>query len=97
MVEKKWETPFEPQLRLFAGRIDHLHAAGFLEPLKSGEAALKKIWEVVQTLFSAMNDIQGLVAVRLGSNTKVVFKSSPGYASMPPAHHFVVVPTKECS
>ena len=45
---------------LFAEMNDYLHAA-------------KKNWEAVQTLFSAMKEMQELVAIRVGSNTKVVF------------------------
>ena len=36
----KSETPCEPELLLFAGMNDHLHAAGLLEHLK-GEAPTK--------------------------------------------------------
>ena len=36
-----------------------------------------------------MNEVQELVASRLGSKTKVVFASSPGYTGMPPALQFV--------
>ena len=36
-----------------------------------------------------MNEVQELVASRLGSKTKVVFASSSGYASMPPSLQFV--------
>ena len=36
-----------------------------------------------------MNEAQELVAFRLASKTKVVFASSPGYTSMPPALQFV--------
>ena len=36
-----------------------------------------------------MNEVQQLVASQLGSKTRVVFASSPGYASMPPALHFI--------
>ena len=82
------ETPCEPELLLFAGMNDHLHAAGLLEHLRSGEPSPKKIWESIQTLFAAMNEVQELVASRLGSETKVVFASSPGYAGMPPALQF---------
>ena len=41
------------------------------------------------TLFASMNEIQELVAARLKSKTKVVFTSSPGYSSMPPALQLV--------
>ena len=36
-----------------------------------------------------MNEVQELVASRLGSKTKVVFASSPGITGMPPALQFV--------
>ena len=49
----------------------------------------KKIWEVIQILFAAMNEVQELAASRLGYKTKVIFSSSSGYADMPPALHFV--------
>ena len=68
---------------------DHLHAAGLLEPLRSWEPTPKKICEAIQTLFAEMNNVQELVTSRLGSKTKVVFASSPGYAGMPPALQFV--------
>ena len=77
--------PCEPELLLFAGMNDHLHAAGLLEPLRSGKPTQKKIWEAIQTLFAAMNQVPELVTSMLGSKTKVVFASSPGYAGMPPA------------
>ena len=85
----KLETQCEPELLLFAGMNDHLHAAKLLEHLRRGEPTPKKIWEAIQKLFSAMNEVQELVASRLGSKTKVVFGSSPGYAGMPPALQFV--------
>ena len=37
VVAMKLEMPCEPKLLLFAGMNDHLHAAGLLEPLRSGE------------------------------------------------------------
>ena len=77
------------RLLLFAGMNDHLHVAGLLEPLRSGELTTKKIWEAIQTLFAAMNEVQELVVSPLGSKTRVVFASSPGYAIMPPALQFV--------
>ena len=85
LVAMKSETPCEPDLLLFAGMIDHLRAAGLLAPLRSGEPTKKKIWEAIQTLFAATNEVQELVTSRLGSKTRVVFASSLGYASMPPA------------
>ena len=81
----KSETPCEHDWLLFAQMNDHLHAAGLLEPLMTGEPTPKKIWEAIQMLFASMNEIQELVASRLVSMTKVVFASSPGYSSMPPA------------
>ena len=81
--------PCEPELLLFAGMNDHLHAAGLLEQLKGDEPTPKKIWEAIQTLFAAMNEVQENVSSRFGLETKVVFMRSPGYASMPPALQFV--------
>ena len=68
---------------------DHLHAAGLLEQLKGDKPTPKKIWEAIQTLFAAMNEEQENFSSRFGSKTKVVFTTSPGYASMPPALQFV--------
>ena len=85
----KPEMSCEPELLLFAGMNDHLHAAGLLEHLKSYAPALKKVWEAFQTLFAAMNEVQENVTTRFGAKTKVAFKTSPGYASMPPALQFV--------
>ena len=89
MVAIKSEMPCEPELLLFAGMNDHLHATGFLEQLKGDEPAPKRIWEAIQTLFAAMHEVQENVASRFGSKTRVVFTTSPGYASMPPALQFV--------
>ena len=89
VVAVKSEMPCEPELLLFAGMNDHLHATGFLEQLKGDEPTPKKIWEAIQTLFAAMNEVQENVASRFGSKTKVAFTTSPGYASMPPALQFV--------
>ena len=89
VVAIKSEMPCEPELQLFAGMNDHLHATGFLEQLKGDEPAPKKIWEAIQTLFAAMNEVQENFASRFGSKTKVAFTTSPGYASMPPALQFV--------
>ena len=89
VVALKLEMPCEPELLLFAGMNDHLHATGFLERLKGDEPAPKRIWEAIQTLFAAMNEVQENVASRFGSKTRVVFTTSPGYASMPPALQFV--------
>ena len=85
VVAMKSEMPCEPELLLFAGMNDHLHAAGLLEPLRNGKQTPKKIWEAVKTLFTAMNEIHELMAARLGSETKVVFTSSPAYSIMLPA------------
>ena len=83
VVAIKSEMPCEPELLLFAGINDHLHAAGFLERLKGDEPTPKKVWEAIQTLFAAMNEVQENVSSRYGPKTKVVFTTSPGYASMP--------------
>ena len=89
VVAIKSEMPCEPELLLFAGMIDHLHAAGLLEQLKGDEPMPKKIWEAIQTLFVAMSKAQENASSRFGPKTKVVFTTSPGYASMPPALQFV--------
>ena len=89
VVAIKSEMPCEPELLLFAGMNDHLNATGFLEQLKGDEPAPKKIWEAIQTLFVAMKEMQENVASQFGSKTRVVFTTSPGYASMPPALQFV--------
>ena len=89
VVAIKSEMPCEPELLLFAGMNDHLHATGFLEQLKGDEPAPKRIWDAIQTLFAAMNEVQENVTPRFGSKTRGVFTTSPGYASMPPALQFV--------
>ena len=89
VVEIKSEMPCEPELLLFAGMNDPLHAAGLLEHLKSDAPKLKKIWEAIQTLFAATNEVQENMTSRFGAKTKVAFKTSPGYASMPPGLQFV--------
>ena len=89
VVAIKSEMSCEPELLLFQGMKDHLHATGFLKQLKGDEPAPKKIWEAIQTLFAAMNEVQENVTSRLGPKTRVVFTTSPGYASMPPALQFV--------
>ena len=89
VVAIKSEMPCEPELLLFAVMNDHLHATGLLEQLKGDEAAPKKIWEAIQALFAAMNEVQENVTSRFGSKTRVVFTTSPGYASMPPVLQFV--------
>ena len=68
---------------------DHLHAAGLLEHLKGDTPPPKKVWEAIQALFAAMNEVQESVTTRLGARTKVAFTTSPGYTSMPPALQFV--------
>ena len=72
-----------------AGMNDHLHTAGLLEHLKSDAPTPKKVWEAIQTLFAAINEVQDNVTSRFGTKTKVAFTTSPGYASMPPALQFV--------
>ena len=90
VVAIKSEMPCEPELLLFAGMNDHLHAMGLLEQLKGNEIPTsRKIWEAIQALFAAMNEVQENVVSRFGSKTKVVFTTSPGYANMPPALQFV--------
>ena len=59
------------------------------EQLKGDEPSPRRIWEAIQALFAAMNEVQENVASRFGSKTKVVFTTSPGYANMPPALQFV--------
>ena len=68
---------------------DHLHAAGLLEHLKGKAPTPKKIWEAIQTLFAAMNEVQESVVSRFGSKTRLAFTTSPGYAIIPPALQFV--------
>ena len=89
VVAMKSEMPCEPELLLFAKMNDHLHAAGLLDQLKGDTPMPKKIWEAIQTLFAAMNEVQENVNSRFGPKTRVVFTTSPGYASMPPAQQFV--------
>ena len=89
VVAIKSERPWEPELLLFAEMNDHLYAAGHLEYLKGAEPTPKKIWEAIQTLFAAMNEVEELVASRFGPKTRIVITSSPGYASMPSALQFV--------
>ena len=67
---------------------DHLHSAGLLEHIKGEAPTPKKIWEAIQTLFAAMNEVQESVVSRFGPRTRVAFTTSPGYASMPPALQF---------
>ena len=89
VVAIKSEMPCEPELLLFGGMNDHLHAAGLPEHLKGEAPTPKKIWEAIQTLFAAMNEVQESVASRFGPRTRVAFTTSPDYASMPPALQFV--------
>ena len=89
MVAIKSETPCESELLLFAGMNDHLHAAGLLEHLEGEAPTPKKIWEAIQILFAAMNEVQESVLSPFGSKTRVSFTRSPGYASMPPALQLV--------
>ena len=70
-------------------RNEQTPAAGRLEQLKGKEPMPKKIWEAIQTLFAAMNEVQEIVSSGFGPKTRVVFTTSPGYASMPPALQFV--------
>ena len=91
VVAIKLEMPCEPELLLFAGMNDHLHATGFLEQLKGDEPAPKRIWEAIQTLFATMNEVQENVTSRFGSKTRVVFTMSPGYASMPQFVYAVLI------
>ena len=70
---------------LFAGMNDHLHAAGLLEHLKDEAPTPKKIWEAMQTLFAAMNEVQESLVSRFEPRTTVAFTTSTGYATMPPA------------
>ena len=91
VVAIKSESLCEPELLLFAGMNDTLHAAGLLEHLE-GEAPIpKKIWEAIQTLFAAMNEVQEPVVSRFESKKIVAFTTSPCYASIPPALQFVYV------
>ena len=89
VVKIKSETPCEPELLLFAGMNDHLHAAGLLEHLRGEAPTPKKIWEAMQTFFAEMNEVQESVDSRFGPKTRVAFTNSPGYASMSPALQFV--------
>ena len=89
VVAIKSEMLCEPELLLFAGMNANLLAIGLLEQLKSDEPTPKKIWEAIQTLFAAMNEVQKNVSSRFGPEMRVVFTTFPGYASMPPALQFV--------
>ena len=89
VVAMKSEMLCEPELLLFAGMNDHLHAAGLLEQLKCDAPIPKKMWLAIQTLFAALNEVQENVNSRFGLKKKVVFAMSPGNASKPPALQFV--------
>ena len=89
VVAIKSEMPCEPELLLFAGMNDHLHAAGLLEHLIKDAPTPMKFWEAIQTLFASMNEVQENVTTRFRAKTKVAFTTSPGYASMSPALQFV--------
>ena len=78
VVAMKSEMPCEPELLLFAVMNDHLHAVGLLEQLKGDTPMPKKVWEAIQTLFAAMNEVQENVNSRFGPKTRVVFTTSPG-------------------
>ena len=56
---------------LFAEINDHLHAAGLLEHLKGEAPTSKKIWEAIQTLFTAMNEVPESVVSRFECKTRV--------------------------
>ena len=89
VVAIKSEMPCETKLLLFAGMNDNLHATGYIEQLKGDEPTPMKFWEAIQTLFAAINEVQENVSSRFGPKTRVVFTTSPGYASMPHALQFV--------
>ena len=77
VVAIKSEISCEPELLLFAGMNDHLHAAGILEQLKGDEPMRKKIWEAIQTSFAAMNEEHEYVSSRFRPKTKVVYSRRP--------------------
>ena len=89
VVAIKSEMPCESELLLFAGMNDHLHVPGLRELLKGEAPTPKKIWEAIQTLFAARNEVQESVASRFGPRTRVAFTTFPEYANMPPALQFV--------
>ena len=89
VVAIKSEMPCEPELLLFAGMNDYLHAARLLVHLKGEAPTPTKIGAAIQTLFAAMNEVQENVTSRFGAKTKVAFTTSPGYANMTPALQFV--------
>ena len=70
IVAMKSETPCKSALLLFAGMNDHLHVAGLLETLGSEEPTPERIWEAIQSLLSALNEVQELVRYGLESKTK---------------------------
>ena len=57
--------------------------------MTGGKPIPKKIWELFQTMFAAKNEVQELVASRFWPKTRVVFTTSPSYASMQPALQLV--------
>ena len=69
-VVKKTETSCKPELLLFAGMNDHLHAAGLLISMRKEEPTSQTLREAVQALLSAMVELEKVVAVRLGSKIK---------------------------
>ena len=73
VVAIKAEMPCEQGLLLFAGVNDHLHEAGLLEHLKCDAPTPKNVWETIQTLFAAMNEVRENVNSRFGAKTKVAF------------------------
>ena len=89
VIAIKSEMPCEPELLLFAGMNDLLHATGFLEQLKGDEPAPRRIWKAIQTLFAAMYEVQENVASRFGSKTKEMFTTSPGTRTcLPPCNSY---------
>ena len=78
VVAIKSEMPCEPELLLFAEMNDHLHATGFLEQLKGDEPAPKRIWEAIQTLFAAMNEVQENVTRGLVPRQEWCSRRPPG-------------------
>ena len=67
VVAIKSEMLCEPELLLFTGMDNHLHAAGLLQHLKGEAPTPKKIWEAIQTLFAAMSEVQESVVSRIGT------------------------------
>ena len=48
VVAIKSEMPCEPELLLFAGMNEHLHATGYIEQLKGDEPTPMKFWEAIR-------------------------------------------------